>query len=101
MLLPGKARFAGGHVPPLSPSRRESRGLYHVGRFATPDALLDHCDAQLLLELTSAETNDLAGYLRSLRVRALRRFRRQRLSHNTKRQRGERPGAHGLTRLDL
>jgi hypothetical protein len=41
-------------------------GFYHDGRFATLEAVVDHYDRHLSLELTETERNDLIEYLKSL-----------------------------------
>jgi hypothetical protein len=41
-------------------------GYYHDGRFATLDAVVDHYDTCLKLELTTPQKHDLVQYLKSL-----------------------------------
>jgi hypothetical protein len=41
-------------------------GFYHDGRFATLDAVVDHYDDHLGLQLSHDEKNQLLEYLRSI-----------------------------------
>lgn len=45
---------------------REKPGFYHDGRFPDLDAVIDHYDALLSLNLTGTERSDLIEYLKSL-----------------------------------
>lgn len=54
-------------TPPLGGLfTRTTGGLYHDGRFADFNELIDHYNNQFRLKLTDAEKHDLAEYLKSL-----------------------------------
>ena len=46
--------------------RTRRAGFYHDGRFATLPDVVNHYDAQLKLNLSSAQKNDLVEYLKGI-----------------------------------
>jgi cytochrome c peroxidase len=45
---------------------RQSRGFYHDGRFQNLDAVVQHYNEHLNLQLTDQESADLVDFLKSL-----------------------------------